>query len=219
MMHLCLALVHRVFARSVWRRNKHERITFDRHIVLTLRQVHTRRFEVAATCLTRGCPCFQRICSRAKLSPFPTHLLHDHLVVLLKVAALNDPNNGRDIIGRGGIAALLNACRPSLVVIGRKAADIFLVTGCHEDFGMVLIALPYIVILLELLIGFIIVGKNVCPIELALYSEMVIGGSGKGTLAISRLDDALCQGHGRWYAIPAHLFHRELGILVDILLS
>ena len=84
---------------------------------------------------------------------------------------------------------------------------------------MVLIALSHIVILLELLVWLVIVGKNVCAIELALNAEMVIGSPGKSTLTVGRLDDALGKGHRGRYAVPAHLLHRVLRILVNVLLS
>ena len=84
---------------------------------------------------------------------------------------------------------------------------------------MVFIALPDIIILLELLIGMIIIGKYLMTIVLPLDAEMVIGSIGKGTLFIARLDDALRQGDRGRYAIPAHLFHGVFCKFFDILLT
>ena len=84
---------------------------------------------------------------------------------------------------------------------------------------MVLIALADIIILLELLVGLVIIGTDKLAVELALHTEMVIGGSGEHTLSLSRLDDALGKSHRGRYAISPHLLHGILRILVDISLS
>ena len=81
---------------------------------------------------------------------------------------------------------------------------------------MVLIALSHIIILLEVLIGFVVIGKYIVAVVRALHTEVVVGGLRQGALAVGRLDDALRQGDGGWYAIPPHLFHGVLGIVVDI---
>ena len=100
-----------------------------------------------------------------------------------------------------------------------KATDILLVTPGHEDFGMVLIALSHVVILLELLVGLVIIGKNIRAIERALHTKMVVGSPGEPAVAVARLNQALGKSNGGRNTIAAHLLHRILRILVDVLLS
>lgn len=81
---------------------------------------------------------------------------------------------------------------------------------------MVFIALSHIIILLEVLVGLVVIGKYVVAVVRALHTEVVVGGLRQGALAVGRLDDALRQGDGGRYAIPPHLFHGVFRIIVDI---
>ena len=148
-----------------------------------------------------------------------SHLLHDHLVILLKICTFNDTYNGIDIVLACSITTSLYSCCPSFVVIGRESFGVFLIAVSHEDFAVILITLTDIVILLELLIRLIIVGTHILTIELAFDTKVVIGVSGKHTLSICRLYDTLGKSHRSRYAISAHLLHGILCILIDIRLS
>ena len=70
---------------------------------------------------------------------------------------------------------------------------------------MVLLALTDIVVLLELLVGLVIIGKDIVAIISTLNTEMVVCGIGKSTLSVSGLDDALGKSDGGRYAVPPHL--------------
>ena len=110
-------------------------------------------------------------------------MLHDHLVIFLQVCTFNDSNDGADISFVGSITTCLDASSPSFVIVSREIPGVFLIAFTHEDFTVVFIALPNVIIFLELLIGLVIVGTDVCTVELTLYAKMVIGSSGKHTLS------------------------------------
>ena len=84
---------------------------------------------------------------------------------------------------------------------------------------MIFIALGYILIFLETLIGLVIVGKNVGTIVCSLHTKMIVGCLGKHTFSVSRLDDALSKGDRCRYAITLHLKHGIRCIFVNIFLS
>ena len=84
---------------------------------------------------------------------------------------------------------------------------------------MVLITLSDIVILFELLIGFVIIGTDKLTVELSFNAKMVIGCSGEHTPSVSWFNNALCKGNRGRNAIPAHLFHCVFRVLFDIRLS
>ena len=128
--------------------------------------------------------CRKRIGLYAKLPAFGTHLLHDHLVILLQVGTFDDTYQGIGVVLRRGVTASLDAGCPTTIVIGREVADIPLIAGGHEDFGMVLIALSHIIILLEVLVGLVVIGKYIVAVVRALHSEVVVGGLRQGALTI-----------------------------------
>ena len=56
---------------------------------------------------------------------------------------------------------------------------------------MILIALSDIIILLELFVGLVVIGKDIGTIELALHAKVIVGSPGECALSTSRLNDAL----------------------------
>ena len=207
MVDLRLAAVQRILALAVRRGDKHERVSLHGHTIATFWEVHAGAFQIGN--LRR---------SVALLVPL-FHLSHNHLVITLKVIALDDTDNSAHIAWVGSIAARLDASHPTRVVIGREVLRVLLIAACHENFGMVLIALAYIVVLLELLIGTVIVGKDIVAVVGSLYAKMVVGCGSYIALSVCRLDDALGERHGGRDAIAAHLLHGIPCVLIDILLS
>ena len=49
---------------------------------------------------------------------------------------------------------------------------------------MILVALPHVVVFLELFVGLVIIGKDIVSIETAFHTKMVVGGISQCTLAI-----------------------------------
>ena len=144
---------------------------------------------------------------------------HHHLVVLLQSGTLDDAHQRGDITFVGGIAAPLDGSSPATVVVGGKAGGMLAVALRHEDFGMVLIALPHTVVFLELLVGPVVIRQDIVAVVGTFHAEVVVGGIGQGAPAVRRLNDTLCQRHRGGYAIASHLLHGILRILLDILLS
>ena len=119
MMNLCPASIHRGFSWPIRRSYEHKGVSLNWHTVFTLRQIHSCWLQLTITGWTGRYTCLQWIGGSAKLPSFPFHLLHNHLVILLEVAAIDNTNDGRDIIGGSGIASLFNASSPSPVIIRR----------------------------------------------------------------------------------------------------
>ena len=154
-----------------------------------------------------------------ELLSFGIHLLYHHFVKTLKLCTFDDVDHSGHIVACRRITALLDTCSPTFIVIGRQISDILLVSLCHEHLGMVFIALPNIVILLELLVWLVIVCQDIVSVVCTLYAEMIVGSVCQCTFAIGRLDDTLGKSYGCRYAISPHLLHSILCIPFYVLLS
>ena len=214
LMELRPAVVHRVTTVAERRGYKHELIPFQRKGIKTVG---------SGLCRDGSCRSDRHIplavvCGTNPLA-FPLSLFHHHLVILLEIGTLDDTNDGIDIVPVRGIATSLDGSSPSPVVVRRKIPGVFLIALSHEYLAVVLKALADIIILLELLVGPVIIRKYILSIELALHTEMVVGGPGEHALSIGRLDDALRKGDRCRYAISAHLLHGMRCIPVNIILS
>ena len=75
---------------------------------------------------------------------------------------------------------------------------------------MILVALSYIVVFLEMLIGLVIVGKDIIAMEITFDSEMIVGNIGESALAVGRFNDCLGKGNGCRYSISSHLYLCQL---------
>lgn len=114
MVNLGLALVDGILTFSIWRGDKKKLLTLDRHTILSLRQVHASVLRLYL--FLRGAR-GQGIGGNTKLLFLAFHLIHDHLVIFLQPTSLDDTHDRRDISLGRGIASLLDATCPSLVIV------------------------------------------------------------------------------------------------------
>ena len=176
-MELCLSCIDGVGTVPEGGGDKQELLSLQRKGVETVRSLGS---GCLLTVLGRN---GQRVVSNTELLSLGSHLLHDHTVVLLEIGTFDDTANGGDIVLVSGVAASLDAFSPSFIVIRGEVLGVFLISGSHEDLGMILIALSDIIILLELFVGLVVIGKDIGTIELALHAKVVVGSPGEGALS------------------------------------
>ena len=177
LVELCLSCIDGVGTVPEGGGDKHELLSFQRKGIETIRSLGS---GCLLTVLGRN---GQRIVGNTELLSLGCHLLHDHSVVLLEVGTFDDIANGGDIVLVSGVAASLDAFSPSFIVIRGEVLGVFLISGSHEDLGMILIALSDIIILLELFVGLVVIGKHIGTIELTLHAKVVVGSPGEGALS------------------------------------
>ena len=90
MMNLGLALLHGILTFSIWRCDKKELLTLDRHTVLSLWQAHS---SVLCLNLFLRVAIGHGIGGNAELLSLAFHLPHDHLVIFLQPTTLDDVND------------------------------------------------------------------------------------------------------------------------------
>ena len=118
LVELLLPFVDGVISHTKRRSDKHELITFQRETILCSRGRFCSLYGLTTSLTLAFCYSQRILCCSERLT-LSSHLLHDHLVVLLKIGSLDDTYNSIDIVLGGGITTSLDASSPSFVVIRR----------------------------------------------------------------------------------------------------
>ena len=141
------------------------------------------------------------------------------LVVLMQLVKFDDLDELVGVLWVGGIAALFQTSRPTLVVAGAEVEETGIARLASQELAVVLVALQHRVVGAEALLSQVVVmiGGGTGPV-VTLDTEVVVALDGQVASSGAALQQSLSQCDARWDAVAQHLLYRQVLVLVDILL-
>lgn len=142
------------------------------------------------------------------------------LVVLMQLVKFDDLDELVGVLWVGGIAALFQTSRPTLVVAGAEVEETGIARLASQELAVVFVALLGIAIYTEAFSTsvVIVILLRTHPRGMALDAEVVVALSHEVASSRSTLEESLCQGDAGRYAVSKHLLDGEILVLVDVCL-